>query len=46
MRREVVPVEAERADPVLGGEVDAREGVKERGAGRLAVQAPWQLPWG
>ena len=46
MRWEVVPIETERADPALGGEVDTREGVKERGAGRLAVQAPWQLPWG
>jgi hypothetical protein len=36
--REVVPGEAQRADPDLSGEVDAREGVEERGAGRLAAE--------
>jgi len=35
---EVVAGEAERADPDLGGEVDAREGVEERGAGSLATE--------
>lgn len=38
VRGKVVPGEAERADPDLGGEVDAREGVEERGAGRLAAE--------
>jgi len=38
VRREVVPGEAERADPDLGGEVDAREGVEEGRARRLAAE--------
>jgi len=38
VRGKVVPGEAERADPDLGGEVDAHEGVEERGAGRLAAE--------
>lgn len=43
MRREVVPGEAERADPDLGGEVDAREGIEEGRAGRLAAERRvWQ----
>lgn len=38
VRGKVVPGEAERADPDLGSEVYAREGVEERGTGRLAAE--------
>ena len=33
VRRERVPLEAERADPDLGGEIDASKGVEDRDAG-------------
>ena len=33
VRRERVPLEAERADPDLGGEIDAGEGVEDGDAG-------------
>jgi hypothetical protein len=34
----VVPGEALQADPDLGGEVDAREGDEQHGAGRFAAE--------
>lgn len=36
MRREVVALEAERADPDLGGEIDDGEGVEDGSAGAAA----------
>lgn len=36
VRREVVALEADGADPDLGGEIDAREGVESGGAGAAA----------